>query len=103
MILHCVCTETTPKYNVLLRPFGSLQVVVSLLKLPNVFVELLLDAARLAKVILEHRNLFVTLGVLLLQLLLKMGQQKEENLGHCNRRHGQGKGLGRFFMIYTAA
>lgn len=64
-----------------LRPFGSLQVVVSLFKLPDVFVELLLDAACLAKVILEHRNLFVTLGVLLLQLLLKMGKQKEEKLG----------------------
>lgn len=34
------------------QPFGSLQVIVGLLKLPNVFVELLLDAACLAKVVL---------------------------------------------------
>lgn len=36
----------------LVWPFGSLQVIVGLLKLPDIFVELLLDAARLAQVIL---------------------------------------------------
>ena len=35
-----------------IRPFGSLQVIVGLLKLSDVFVELLLDAARLAQIIL---------------------------------------------------
>lgn len=53
------------------QPFGSLQVVVGLLQLPDVFVELLLDAARLAKVVLQPGDLFITLSVLLLQLLLQ--------------------------------
>jgi len=33
-------------------------------------VELLLDAAGLAQVILQHRDLFIALGILMLQLLL---------------------------------
>lgn len=45
-------------------------------------MQLLLDAARLAQVILEHRNLFIALGILLLQLLLKGERQSEqESLG----------------------
>lgn len=62
------------KHAASFQPFGSLQVIVGLLKLPDVFVELLLDAACLAKVVLQHGDLFITLSVLLLQLLL---QQEE--------------------------
>lgn len=44
-----------PKHPMLMRrPFGSLQVVIGLLQLSDVFVELLLDAARLAEVVLQH-------------------------------------------------
>lgn len=53
------------------RPFGSLQVIVGLLQLSNVFVELLLDAARLSQVVLQQRDLLEALRVLLLQPLLK--------------------------------
>ena len=52
-------------------PLGPLQVVVGLLQLPHVLVQLLLDAARLAQVVLQDRHLLVVLGVLLLQLLLQ--------------------------------
>lgn len=54
-----------------LRPFSSLQVVVGLLQLSDVFVELLLDAACLAQVVLQHGDLLVALSVLMLQLLLQ--------------------------------
>ena len=53
------------------RPFGSLQVVIGLFELSDVFVELILDAACLAEVVLQHGNLLVALRVLLLQLVLK--------------------------------
>lgn len=36
------------------RPLGSLQVIIRLLELSDIFVELLLDATSLAKVILQH-------------------------------------------------
>lgn len=58
-------------------PLGSLQVVVGLLQLPHVFVELLLDAARLAEVVLQRGDLLVALGVLVLQLLLKKKKKKK--------------------------
>lgn len=64
-----------------LEPLGSLQVVIGLFQLPHVFVELLLDAARLAEVVLQHGDLLVTLGVLLLQLLLKDAAQDRTPLG----------------------
>ena len=47
-------------------PLGALQVIVGLLQLPHVLVQLLLDAARLAQVVLQDRHLLVVLGVLLL-------------------------------------
>lgn len=53
------------------RPFGSFQIIVGLLELSDVFVKLLLDAARLAEVVLQHGDLLVALRVLLLQLLLR--------------------------------
>lgn len=51
-------------------PLGPLQVVVGLLQLPDVFVQLILDAAGLAQVVLQHRDLLVALRVLLLQFVL---------------------------------
>lgn len=53
------------------RPFGSFQIIVGLLELSDVFVKLLLDAARLAEVVLQHGDLLVALRVLLLHLLLR--------------------------------
>lgn len=52
-------------------PFGSLQVIIGLFELSDVFVELILDAACLAEVVLQHGDLLVALRVLLLQLVLK--------------------------------
>ena len=57
----------------LCRPLGSFQVVVGLLQLPDVFVELLLDAPGLTQVTLQHVDLLVALGILLLQFLLQEG------------------------------
>jgi len=57
-------------------PFGSLQVIVGLFELSDVFVELLLDAAGLAEVVLQHGDLLVALRVLLLQLLLTRRNRK---------------------------
>lgn len=53
------------------RPFGSLQVIIGLFELSDVFVELILDAACLAEVVLQHGDLLVALRVLLLHLLLR--------------------------------
>lgn len=53
------------------KPFGSLQVVIGLLELSDVFMELVLDAACLAEVVLQHGDLLVALRVLMLQLVLK--------------------------------
>lgn len=53
-------------------PFGSLQIIVGLFELAHVFVQLVLDAARLAEVVLQHGDLLVALGVLLLQFVLEM-------------------------------
>lgn len=52
------------------RPFCSLQVIIGLFQLSDIFVELLLDAASLAEVVLQHGDLLVALRVLMLQLLL---------------------------------
>ena len=68
-----------PKCPVLFWPFSSLQVIVGLFKLSDVFVELLLDAASLSQVVLQHRNLFVALGVLLLQLLLNKTRREKSS------------------------
>lgn len=54
----------------MIRPFGSLQVVVGLFELSDVFVELLFDAACLAEVVLQHRDLLVALRILMLQFIL---------------------------------
>lgn len=60
-------------------PLGSFQVIVGLLQLPDVFVELLLDAPGLSQVILQHVDLFVALGILLLQFFLEgVGGSREE-------------------------
>lgn len=66
------------------RPFGSLQVIVGLFQLSDVFVELLLDAACLAEVVLQRGDLLVALGVLLLQLLLR----EEQRTGRGARQDG---------------
>lgn len=58
------------------RPLGPLQVVIGLFQLPDVFVQLILDAARLAEVVLQHRDLLVALRVLLLQFVLNTGKEK---------------------------
>lgn len=66
------------------RPFGSLQVVIGLFELSDVFVELILDAACLAEVVLQHGNLLVALRVLLLQLVLKRdvwGEKGQDRTG----------------------
>lgn len=66
------------------RPFGSLQVVIGLFELSDVFVELILDAACLAEVVLQHGNLLVALRVLLLQLVLKSdmwGEKGQDRTG----------------------
>ena len=68
-----------PECSVLFWPFSSLQVIVGLFKLSDVFVELLLDAASLSQVVLQHRNLFVALGVLLLQLLLNQWRREKSS------------------------
>lgn len=60
------------------RPFSSLQVIVGLFELPDVFVELILDAARLAEVVLQHGDLLVALRVLLLQLVLEKRRAKQD-------------------------
>ena len=57
------------------RPLGSLQVVVGLFELSDVFVQLLLDAARLSEVVLQHRDLLVALSVLVLEALLEEERQ----------------------------
>lgn len=44
-------------------------------------MELLLDAARLSQVVLQHRDLFVALSVLLLQLLLQEEEEEELTRG----------------------
>lgn len=59
------------KYKASLLPLGSFQVIVGLLQLPHIFVKLLLDAACLTQIILQHGNLFITLCVLVLQLFLR--------------------------------
>lgn len=56
------------------RPFGPLQVIVGLFQLADVFVQLVLDAARLSEVVLQHGDLLVALGILLLQFVLKGGK-----------------------------
>lgn len=64
-------------------PFGSLQIIVGLLELAHVFVQLILDAARLAEVILQHGDLLVALTVLLLQFVLEttaLDRMKSSNL-----------------------
>lgn len=62
-------------------PLGSLQVVVGLLQLPDVFVQLILDAAGLAEVVLQHRDLLVALRVLLLHFVLNTrGQRRRTTL-----------------------
>lgn len=66
----------------MLTPFGSFQVIIGLFKLSDVFVELLLDAARLAEVILQQGDLLVALRVLLLQLLLKEEEEEEDEDKH---------------------
>lgn len=48
------------------QPFGSLQVIVGLFQLSDIFVELLFDATCLTKVVLQHGDLLVALGVLML-------------------------------------
>lgn len=52
-------------------PFGSLQIIVGLFQLAHVFVQLVLDAARLAEVVLQHGDLLVALRALLLQFVLE--------------------------------
>lgn len=52
-------------------PLGSLQVIVGLFQLSDVFVKLLLDAAHLTQVVLQQRDLLVALRILLLQLFLR--------------------------------
>lgn len=58
------------------RPLGPLQVVIGLFQLPDVFVQLILDAARLAEVVLQPRDLLVALRVVLLQFVLNTGEGK---------------------------
>lgn len=61
-------------------PLGSLQVVVGLLQLPDIFMQLLLDAPRLDQVVLQHGDLLIALCVLLLQFLLESGTQGRHSL-----------------------
>lgn len=63
-------------------PLSSLQVVVGLLQLPDIFVQLLLDAARLDQVVLQHGDLLIALSVLLLQFLLQSETQGRHSLSH---------------------
>lgn len=61
-------------------PLGSLQVIVGLLQLSDIFVQLFLDAARLEQVVLQHGDLLIALGVLLLQFILQSGTQGRQSL-----------------------
>lgn len=58
------------------RPLCPLQVIIGLFQLPDVFVQLILDAARLAEVVLQHWDLLVALRVVLLQFVLNTGKEK---------------------------
>lgn len=68
------------------RPLGPLQVIIGLFQLPDVFVQLILDATRLAEVVLQHRDLLVALRVLLLQFVLNTGKEKRKHSTYRSRQ-----------------
>lgn len=71
------------QYLIAYLPFGSLQIIVGLFELAHVFVQLVLDAARLAEVVLQQGDLLVALGALLLQFVLEttaLDRMKSGNL-----------------------
>lgn len=63
-------------------PLGSLQVIVGLFQLPDIFVQLLLYAACLDQVVLQHRDLLIALSVLLLQFLLQSETRGSHRVRH---------------------